>query len=179
MRIRNFRQEDVPALVSLQQESARYDGLSMLDESAFVRWLLELAPVPEENIFVVTDDDDELNTWGQAGTLEGIEGEIIGYTVIRVVQDQEGYHIVCWGSVHPQQRRRHAGRALLICALNRARLVATDFEFEADQAGIPIYFEAWLPASDAGARLLAEKCEMQAVKDTEQAGLALYRRFSD
>lgn len=179
MRIRNFRQEDVPALVSLQQESAHYDGLSLLDESAFVRWFTGLTPVSEENTFVVTDDDDELNTWGQAGTLEGIEGEIIGYTVIHVVQDREGYHIVCWGSVHPQQRRRHAGRALLICALNRARLVAADFEFEADQEGMPIYFEAWLPSSDAGAKSLAEKCEMQVVKNTEQAGLALYRRFTD
>ena len=179
MRIRNFRQEDLPELVSLQQDSARYDGLTVLDESAFVQWLTELAPVPEENTFVVTDDDDELNTWGQAGTLEGIEGEIIGYTVINVVQDQDSYHIVCRGSVHPQQRRRHAGRALLICALNRARLVAADFEFEAEQVGIPVYFEAWLPSNDEGARSLAEKCEMQFVRDAEHAGLTLYRRLPD
>jgi ribosomal protein S18 acetylase RimI-like enzyme len=179
MRIRNFRREDLPALVALQQASASHDRLVMLDESTFTDWLRTTAPDTEANTFVVTDDDDEMNTWGQAGTLEGIEGEIIGYTVLHLTQDQQGYHIVCQGSVHPEHRHRHAGRALLICALNRARLISADFEFEAEQAGMHIYFEALLPARDEGSTYLAERCEMQAVDQIAVEGLILYRRLPD
>jgi ribosomal protein S18 acetylase RimI-like enzyme len=175
MRIRNFRFEDVPELVVIQQAAAQVDGLKVLSETAFVSWLTDT--VTPEDTFVVTDDDDELNTWGQAGTLEGIEGEIIGYTVVQLLQDQEGYHFRCQGSVHPAHRRRNAGRALLICALNRARLVASEFEFEAEQEGIPIYFEALLPAGDEATTHLAMKCDMQLVEQPVFHSLHVYRRL--
>jgi hypothetical protein len=117
-----------------------------------------------------------LNTWGQAGTLEGIEGEIVGYTVLRVQQDQDAYHLYCQGTVHPQHRRRNAGRALIICALNRANLIASDFEFEAEQADMPIYFEVFFPLNDPSSAPLAAKCEMQRTTLPVSNGFQLYRR---
>jgi hypothetical protein len=80
MRIRNFHTEDMPVLVSIQQAAAEADERPALSEDAFIAWLIDAEVDANANAFVITDDDDELNTWGQAGTLEGIEGEIIGYT---------------------------------------------------------------------------------------------------
>src|SRR2546427_3347102 len=45
-------------------------------------------------------------------------------------------------------RSRGAGRALLICGLNRARSWSAEFEFEAEEKESPIYFEALLPLRD-------------------------------
>jgi len=50
---------------------------------------------------------------------------------------------------------------LLICALNHARIRASEFEFEAQQEGFPLYFEALLPVHDPGSEGLAAKFEMQ------------------
>ncbi len=176
MRIRNFRLEDLPALFAIQQEAANVDQRTVMSEPAFAAWLTDPEVEAEANVFVITDDDDELNTWGQAGTLEGIEGEIVGYTVLQSGRDQEGYHLLCRGTVAPQHRHRNAGRALLICALNRARMVAAEFEFEAEQGGIPIYFEALLPVYDPAAEHLALKCEMNRVNVAAYDGLYLYRQ---
>lgn len=176
MRIRHFRQEDLPTLLQIERQARAADGRVMPPEVDFISWLLDPALDAPANAFVITDDDDELNTWGQAGTLEGIEGEIVGYTVVSLHVDEQGYHLLCQGSVHPQFRRQHAGRALLICALNRARIQAADFEFEAEQEGQPIYFEALLPLKDPGAEKLALKCEMKPCNLLPTAGLQLYSR---
>ncbi len=173
MRIRTFRYEDIHALVPLQQLAAQADGVERLYDLA--SWPNDSELNATENAFVITDDDDDLNTWGQAGTLEGIEGEIIGYTLVQVLQDETGYHLLCQGAVHPAQRHRGAGRALLICALNRARLLAEEFEFEAEQAGIPVYFEALLPARNPASARLAAKCEMLLVSETASSSMQLYR----
>src|SRR5450432_210336 len=122
MRIRTFHYEDMPTLIEIEQQAALADGRKARPD--FAAWLTTPEHDPLSNIFVITDDDDEINTWGQAGTLEGIEGEIVGYTLVQELQDQEGYHLLCRGAVAPAQRRRNAGRALLICALNRARALA-------------------------------------------------------
>ncbi len=98
-----------------------------------------------------------------------------GYTLVQVLQDETGYHLLCQGAVHPAQRHRGAGRALLICALNRARLLAEEFEFEAEQAGIPVYFEALLPARNPASARLAAKCEMLLVSETASSSMQLYR----
>jgi GNAT superfamily N-acetyltransferase len=113
------------------------------------------------NAVVITDDDDELNPWGQAGTLDGLQGEIVGYTVVELHQDANGYHLLCKGAVHPDYRRRNAGRALIMSALNRAHTLAAEFEFEAEEAGYPIYFEALFPVRDPASARLAAKCEME------------------
>lgn len=176
MRIRNFRPEDVPTLIHIQRVAAEIDGSTPMSELEFADWILSPAIDAPANVFVITDDDDELNTWGQAGTLEGIEGEIIGYTVLRVRQDQEAYHLYCQGTVYPQHRRRNAGRALIICALNRAHLIASDFEFEAEQVNISVYFEALFPLNDPSSAHLAAKCEMQKATVPVSDGLQLYRR---
>ncbi len=176
MRIRNFRREDIPALVQIQQEAARADGDAVMSEQDFIAWLMEPEIDALANAFVITDDDDELNTWGQAGTLEGIEGEIVGYTVVQMRQEQDAYHFLCQGTVQPARRLRNAGRALLICALNRARMIAAEFEFEAEQQGLPIYFEALLPIHDPAAARLAARCKMQPVESAmPHAALQLYR----
>ena len=174
MRIRNVRQVDIPRLVELQQLAIETDGLEAMNISDFEAWLT--SPDLEHNIFVITDDDDELNLWGQAETLEGIEGEVVGFTTLSLHQDGQAYHFLCQGTVHPQYRRRNAGRALLICALNRARILSIEFEFEAEQEGRPIYLEALLPIRDPASGNLAVKCEMQPAAEPAPAGMQLYRR---
>jgi hypothetical protein len=175
MRIRNFRSGDMLALALIQQASAAVDQSTPMTTDDFFSWLLDPACDSDDNVFVMTDDDDELLTWGQGGTLEGIEGEIIGYTVLRCDQDASGYHLLCQGAVHPEQRRRHAGLALLGGALNRARLIAAEFEFEAELAGISCYFEARLPISDEASRYLAEKYTLAAVQHNVIDGMQLYQ----
>ncbi len=175
MRIRNYRQGDVSTLVSIQQQAAQADGVEVKSLADFEAWLTAPELEAESNAFVITDDD-ESNEWGQGGTLEGVEGPIVGYTVLQLYQDQQAYHFVCEGAVQPQHRRRNAGRALLICALNRARIWATEFEFEAEQEGHPIYFEALLPLRDPASENLAAKCEMEPTDEPVLEGMRLYRR---
>jgi len=177
MRIRNYRPEDLPTLVPIQQLAAQVDGYDASQPEISIGIQLTHPEIDARaNVFVITDDDDELNTWGQAGTLDGIEGELVGYTMLTLYQDTNAYHLVCQGAVHPQQRQRGVGRLLLVGALNRARILAADFEFEAEQDGIPVYFEALLPARDAASPRLAKKCEMQSVDEEMQDGIQLYRR---
>ena len=177
MRIRNYRPEDLPTLVQIQQVAALADEYIVAQADASIEsWLSKPEMDARSNAFVITDDDDELNTWGQAGTLDGIEGEVVGYTTLTLYQDQEAYHLLCQGAVYPQQRQCGAGRLLLVGALNRARILAAEFEFEAEQAGIPIYFEALLPVRDTTTSRLTEKCELQAVDEVRSDGMQLYRR---
>ncbi len=176
MRIRSFQPKDIPTLVHIQQAAAQIDRSMAMSEEAFAVWFLADIVDAQSNAFVITDDDDELNTWGQAGTLEGIEGEIVGYTLVQLYQDRQAYHLLSQGAVHPQHRRRNAGRALLICALNRARFIAAEFESEAQQKDIPVYFEAWLPVDDPASDRLAAKCEMQPTDEEAPEGMKLYRR---
>ena len=68
------------------------------------------------------------------------------------------------------------GRKPTTSALNQARMLAAEFEFEAEQEGYPIYFEALLPVRDAGSGPLAAKCEMQPTDEGTLAGMRLYRR---
>ncbi len=178
MLIRNFRWEDIPVLTDIQRLAAEVDKEEVMSEAEFKTWLTDPELDATSNVFVVTDDDDELNTWGQAETLDGMEGEMIGYTTVLLRQEPEGYHLRCLGVVHPQHRHRHAGRALLICALNRARILATEFEFEAEQEGCPVYFEAYLPVHDPTSAYLAAKCEMVPAETTNEPvpeGMQLYR----
>lgn len=175
MRIRNFRSGDIPSLVLIQQAAAVVDQCTEMSADAFSTWLLDPARDANNNAFVMTDDDDEMLVWGQGGTLEGIEGEIVGYTVLHCQQDETGYHLLCQGAVHPEQRRRRAGRALLSGALNRARLISAEFEFEAEIAGIPCYFEALLPVADDASMHLASKYALTAVQHVVIDGLQLYR----
>ncbi|MBV9256814.1 MAG: hypothetical protein JO215_02225, partial [Ktedonobacteraceae bacterium] len=70
MRIRTFHYEDIPALIEIEQQAAPADGRTLRQH--FVDWLTAPERDALSNVFVITDDDDELNTWGQAGTLEGI-----------------------------------------------------------------------------------------------------------
>lgn len=176
MRIRNFRQIDIPRLAQIQQLAAGVDGIEAMNAADFAEWLLQLELEAEFNVFVITDDDDEINEWGQAGTLEGIEGETVGYTVLQLRQSQHAYHFLCQGTVHPLYRRQNAGFALLICALNRVHMLSSEFEFEAELAGHPIYFEALLPLNDVASERLARKCEMQPTDERMLEGMRLYRR---
>ena len=175
MRIRNYRQGDIPTLVHIQQLAARADGVQALSETDFEQWFAQPELDPQSNVFVITDDDDELNEWGQGGTLEGLEGEAVGYSVLQMRKTHSAYHFLCEGAVLPQHRRRDGGQSLLICALNHARIRASEFEFEAAQAGHPIYFEALLPIHDAGSDGLARKCGMKLTDETTLEGMGLYR----
>jgi hypothetical protein len=55
-------------------------------------------------------------------------------------------------------------------------MIISDFEFEAEQAGLPIYFEALLPVHDPSSAHLALKSEMYKADAPSLAGLQLYRR---
>ncbi|HYK85149.1 MAG TPA: GNAT family N-acetyltransferase [Ktedonobacteraceae bacterium] len=176
MRIRTFRQVDLLTIVSIQQQAAIADGMEQKSVTDFEAWFAEPELEAASSVFVITDDDDELNRWGQSEALEGIEGEIVGYTVLQFRRSGNEYHFLCQGAVQPEQRRRGAGRALLICALNWARMLAAEFEFEAEQEGHSIYFEALLPVRDAASARLAARCEMYPTNEGALAGTQLYRR---
>jgi len=175
MRIRNYREVDLPALVDIQQLATKADSTEAISSAGFEEWLAQPELEAETNVFVITDDD-ESNEWGQGGTLEGVEGEIIGYTVLQLRYSRHAYHFLCEGAVHPAHRQRGAGRALLICALNRARTWSADFEFEAEEKGHPIYFEALLPLRDPASPRLAARCDMQPTNEPVLEGMNLYRR---
>ena len=131
MRIRNYRQGDIYTLVHIQQLAAQEDNVDPMSATDFEEWLAQPELQAESNIFLITDDDDDLNSWGQGDVLDGLEGEVIGYTVLQLRQSHQAYHFLCEGTVLPSYRGRGAGEALLICALNHARLLASEFEFEA------------------------------------------------
>lgn len=173
MYVRPFRQEDIPALLLIQRAAAQVDGPIGTSERELEEWLSDPARDAASNAFVITDDSDEMPTWGQGDTLEGREGEILGYTCVQGEEDAEGYHITCLGAVHPQWRRQHAGRALLICALNRAYLLAT--EYEAEHQECPIYFAVLLPRNNASAASLAAKCELSPGEHV--GGMQRYQRL--
>lgn len=174
MRIRNYRIGDIPALVHIQQQAAQVDGTQPLSTQDFEEWFAQPELEPEHNVFVITDDND-LNYWGQGETLEGVEGEIIGYTVVQFRRSEHAYHFLCEGAVHPEHRRRNAGRALLISALNRVRIWGMEVAYEAEQQGYPLYFEALLPLRDAASENLAAKCEMQPTDEGTPEETRLYR----
>lgn len=176
MRIRTYRFEDLSTVQHLQQLAIANDQLAPESGDGLTAWLENAAHEPRANVFVIRDDDDELNTWGQAGTLDGIEGELVGYTAIEEQYDGHAYHLCCMGTVHPEYRRQNGGRLLLVAALNRARMLAAEFEFEAEQAGQPIYFEALLPVHDPASLRLAARCEMLPTEEPAPGGLCLYRR---
>src|SRR6266702_836679 len=173
MRIRNYRQGDIPTLVHIQQLAARADDVEAMGETNFEQWFAQHELDPQFNVFVITDDD-ESNEWGQGGTLDGLEGEAIGYSVLQLRKSRHAYHFLCEGTVLPQHRRRNAGQSLLICALNHARIRASEFEFEAQEQSFPIYFEALLPVSDPASESLAMKCEMQPTDEPVLKGMQLY-----
>ena len=175
MRIRRYRPGDIPTLVHIQQLAAQADGAAPLSEADFEQWLAQPELQAESNVFLITDDDDELNTWGQADTLDGLEGEVVGYTVLQLRHSHRAYHFLCEGAVLPQQRRRGAGFSLLISALNNARVRIFEFEYEARLQGHAIYFEALLPENDPASENLAAQCEMQPVDEQTVTGMRLYR----
>ena len=175
MRIRNYRQGDISTLVYIQQLAAQADNVDSMSITDFERWLAQPELQTGSNIFLVTDDDEDQNNWGQGDVLDGLEGEVIGFTVLQLRLSHHVYHFLCEGAVLPQHRRRGAGQALLICALNHARLRASEFEFEAQQQGIPMYFEALLPVEDPASASLAAKCDMQATEEPALRGMRLYR----
>jgi ribosomal protein S18 acetylase RimI-like enzyme len=176
LRIRNFRPEHIPSLVQIQQAAAEADGVAARSEADFVAWLTDPDLNAEANAFVITDDDDELNPWGQGETLDGLSGEVAGYTVVQLHRDEQGYHLLCQGAVAPAYRRQYGGHILLVGAMNHARHLASDFEFDAEAEGLPIYFEALLPVRDPGAASLATKCELLPTDAPTPEGMRLYRR---
>lgn len=176
MRIRNYRQGDIPTLIHIQQLAAQADHVDAVSEADFEEWLAQPELEAGANVFLITDDDDDLNSWGQGDVLDGLEGEVVGYTVLQLRQSRHAYHFLCEGSVLPGHRRRGAGQSLLICALNHARMRASEFEFEAQQHGYPIYFEALLPVEDPVSESLAAKCDLQPIDEPVLKGMRLYRR---
>ena len=175
MRIRRYRPGDIATLAHIQQQAALADGVASMSEAEFEQWLAQPAIEAATNVFLITDDDDDLNEWGQAGTLDGLEGEAVGYTVLQLRRSHHAYHFLCEGTVLPRHRRRGAGYALLMSALNNVRVRIFEFEYEARQQGQPIYFEALLPQNDPASESLAAQFEMQPVDEQTVPGMQLYR----
>lgn len=176
MRIRRYRLGDIPTLAHIQQAVSRIDGAEPLSEVDFEEWFAQPGLEAESNVFLITDDDDELNEWGQAGTLDGLEGEVAGYTVLQLRHSRHAYHFLCEGTVLPAYRRQGAGHSLLICALNQARIRIFELEQEGEgQQDHPVYFEALLPKSDPASDSLAAALEMQPIDEPVLKGMRLYR----
>ncbi len=175
MRIRRYRLGDIPTLAHIQQQAAQVDGVEPLSEADFEQWLAQPELEALANVFLVTDDDDDLNEWGPAGTLDGLEGEAVGYTVLQFRRSHHAYHFLCEGAVLPIHRRRGAGYALLMSALNNARVRLFEFAHEASQQAQPVYFEALLPERDPASENLAAQFEMQLVDEQAVVGMRLYR----
>ncbi|MGZ3615854.1 MAG: N-acetyltransferase family protein [Ktedonobacteraceae bacterium] len=175
MRIRYYRQGDIPTLAQIQQLAAEADNLDAMSVVDFEEWLKQPELQDGSNVFLITDDDDDLNNWGQGDVLDGIEGEVVGYTVLQMRRSHHAYHFLSEGAVIPQHRRRGAGQALLICSLNHARLCASEFEFEAQQQSFPMYFEALLPIEDSASKRLAAKFDMYSTDEPVLKGMQLYR----
>jgi len=74
MRIRRYRQEDLPGLVHIHRAAAQADDIAMMNDAEFEAWFTAPEVDAVSNAVVITDDDDELNPWGQAGTLDGLQG---------------------------------------------------------------------------------------------------------
>src|SRR5438445_12720078 len=113
MRIRTYRPGDIPILAHIQQQAARADGLELMSEADFTQWVIRPELQIGHHIFLATDDDDELNTWGQGETLEGVEGEAAGYTILELRREADAYHFFCQGTVLPKYRRQGVGYALI------------------------------------------------------------------
>jgi hypothetical protein len=175
MRIRYYRQGDIATLAHIQQLAAQIDHVDSMTIIDFEEWLMQPEIQDGSNIFLITDDDDDLNNWGQGDVLDGIEGEVVGYTVLQMRRSYHAYHFLCEGAVLPHHRRRGAGQALMICSLNHARLRASEFEFEAQQQSFPMYFEALLPIEDAASTSLAATFDMYSIDETVIKGMQLYR----
>ena len=175
MRIRYYRQGDIPTLAHIQQLAAQADNVDSMSIVDFEEWLLKPELEDGSNVFLLTDDDDDLNNWGQGDVLDGIEGEVVGYTVLQMRRSHHAYHFLCEGAVIPQHRRCGAGQALLFCSLNHARLCASEFEFEAQQQSFPMYFEALLPIEDSASKRLAAKFDMYSTDEPVLKGMQLYR----
>ncbi len=175
MRIRTYRPGDIPALAHIQQVAARFDGRATMNEHDLEQLLAQSLTRSGDNVFLITDDDDEINVWGQGETLEGIEGEVAGYTILRLSKDQRAYHFRCSGAVLPEHRGRGAGHALLLCALNHARIQSLDLLNEAHQQDLPIYFEIEFPSGDPSAERLARAFELEPFSDETETDSSLYR----
>ena len=175
MRIRTYRAGDIVTLVHIQQQVAQFDHLEPMGQEAIERLLVQSIRRTGYNVFLITDDDDELNTWGQGESLDGPEGEVVGYTILHLSQGQRSYHFHCYGTVLPEHRGRGAGHALLICAMNHARMQSIDFIFEARRSGQPIYFEVELPAHDPALEYLVKMFELEETDAPLQPGQRLYR----
>lgn len=174
MRIRTYRSGDIPILVHVQHQAAAFDGLAPLSEADFALLLERSIRRTGYNVFLLTDDDDELNTWGQGESLEGVEGEVVGYTILQLSKSEDAYHFHCHGTILPEYRSLGAGHGLLLCALNHARLQSLDVRADARRQGIPIYFEVPLPDGDPAAQRLARDFELEETDTLIQGRLRLY-----
>lgn len=175
MRIRTYRPGDLPILLQVQHQAAAFDGLTLLSEIDFARLLEQSRSRKGDTVFLLTDDDDELNTWGQGETLDGLQGEVVGYTILRLSASEHAYHFRCDGTVLPDYRGQGAGHGLLLCALNHARLQSLDFATEAHRQHMPIYFEVPLLTGDAASARLAYNLELEDTGTRVDARLQLYR----
>ncbi len=175
MRIRTYRAGDIPILMHVQQIAAAFDGLALMNEADFAFLLEHSFRRNSYNVFLLTDDDDEFNTWGQGESLDGLQGEVVGYTILQLSKDACGYHFHCHGTILPAFRGLGAGHGLLLCALNHARIQTIDFIAEARQRGTPIYFEVPLPDNDPAAEHLASDFELTKTGTRIQERLVLYR----
>ena len=175
MRIRSYRPGDIPILVHIQQAAATFDGLEPMSEADLARLLERSITRGGYNVFLLADDDDELNTWGQGDTLDGLQGEVVGYTILQLCKGERAYRFRCHGAVLPEHRGRGGGHGLILCALNHARMQSIDFIAEARQHDIPVYFEVPLLTGDVASECLARDLELEKSGEQAQTRLSLYQ----
>jgi mycothiol synthase len=116
--IRNYRPDDLPALVALINEADAIDKLERATTLEELEHELTFPTVsPETDCFLAFDGD-----------------RLVGYTDMYLrkgdaTMDTETT-IYCWGVVHPQWRRRGLGRRLLEAAYGRASEYLPEIEVQ-------------------------------------------------
>ena len=137
--IRNFRPDDLPALVELINAADRVDDAGNATTLARLSHrLAEPRIKPTENLFVAEAD-----------------GRLVGYVLVLQQLEATILRLVLIGIVHPQWRRQGAGTALMRRAEERAR------SFQSDK---PRFLDVFARGRIAGADELARSLGMQPVR---------------
>ncbi len=110
MNIRNYRPEDLAALVELINEADRVDDAGFAVTPNVLTFRLEGPGVaPDENLFVAEAD-----------------GRLVGYVLLHQRREETIHRIGVAGIVHPQWRRLGIGTALMRRAEERAGMLRQD-----------------------------------------------------
>jgi mycothiol synthase len=142
--IRNYRPDDLPALVALINDADAVDKLERATTLQELEHEMSFPTAhPETDCFLAWDDD-----------------RLVGYTDLFAPEGDAHMDgtIYCWGVVHPLWRRRGLGRRLLEAAYRRASEYAAGSEAER------VYFQCTARDVEEGRQALYQGFDMEPVR---------------